>query len=97
MAIQSFADQATETLFRTGHVKKSAGWQNVVKIALRKLDMLHYASKLSDLMAPPNNRLEALKGPLKGCHSIRINDQWRLVFIWTENGPNDVRIIDYHK
>lgn len=97
MAIQSFADQPTETLFRTGHVKKSASWQNVVKIALRKLDMLHYASKLSDLMAPPNNRLEALKGPLKGCHSIRINDQWRLVFIWTENGPNEVRIVDYHK
>lgn len=97
MAIQSFADHATEVLFKAGHVKKSAGWQSVVKIALRKLDMLHYANNLSDLLAPPNNRLEALKGTLKGCHSIRINDQWRLVFIWTENGPNDVRIVDYHK
>lgn len=95
--IQSFADYATEMLFKTGQVKKTAGWQSLEKIALRKLDMLHYASRLSDLLAPPNNRLEALKGSLKGSHSIRINDQWRLVFIWTTSGPNDVRIADYHK
>ena len=59
--------------------------------------MLHYAERLSDLLAPPNNWLEALKGNLKGRHSIRINDQWRIVFLWTENGPTEVEIIDYHK
>lgn len=59
--------------------------------------MLHYAVKISDLLAPPNNRLAVLKGSLKGRHSIRINDQWRVVFVWTENGPKDVEIVDYHK
>lgn len=97
MAIQSFSDSATKELFNEGTVKKSAGWQGVAKIALRKLDMLHYASRLTDLLAPPNNRLEALKGNLKGRHSIRINDQWRIVFVWTESGPKEVGIVDYHK
>lgn len=97
MAIQSFSDAATEELFIEGKTKKSAGWQGVAKITLRKLDMLHYAARLTDLLAPPNNRLEALKGSLKGRHSIRINDQWRIVFVWTENGPKEVEIVDYHK
>lgn len=97
MSIQSFSDAATEQLFIEGRIKKSVGWQSVAKIALRKLDMLHYAAKLTDLLAPPNNRLEALKGRLKGKHSIRVNDQWRIVFIWSENGPKEVAIIDYHK
>lgn len=97
MAIQSFADSATEEFFEDGKISKSAKWQSVAKVAQRKLDMLHYAAKLTDLLAPPNNRLEALKGNLKGKHSIRINDQWRIVFMWTENGPKLVEIIDYHK
>ena len=97
MAIQSFANQATEEFFKEGKIKKSAGWQRVAKVALRKLDMLRYAAKLSDLMAPPNNRLEALKGNLKGKHSIRINDQWRIVFKWSDNGASEVEIVDYHK
>lgn len=97
MAIQSFADPATEYFFRKGKIKKSAGWHSVAKVALKKLDMLDYAARLSDLLAPPNNRLEALKGSLKGKHSIRVNDQWRIAFVWTENGPKEVEIIDYHK
>ncbi len=97
MAIQSFSDYSTEVLFKDGIVKKAVGWHNVSKVALRKLDMLHYAVKLTDLKAPPNNRLEALKGNLKGKYSIRINDQWRVVFCWTDSGPSEVEIIDYHK
>ena len=58
--------------------------------------MLHYAAGLDDLAAPPGNRLEPLAGGLRGLHSIRINDQWRIVFRWTDSGPHDVRITDYH-
>ncbi len=58
--------------------------------------MLDYASKLSDLKSPPNNQLEALKKDLTGFHSIRINAQWRLVFKWTNSGPTEVKIMDYH-
>ncbi len=58
--------------------------------------MLDYADQLDDLRSPPGNRLEALKGNLDGHHSIRINDQWRVVFRWTDTGPTDVDIVDYH-
>ena len=58
--------------------------------------MVHYASQLDDLKAPPGNKLEALKGDLKGFYSIRINDQWRVVFRWSEAGPSNVMITDYH-
>ena len=58
--------------------------------------MVHYAFKLSDLRSPPGNRLETLKGPLAGRHSIRINDQWRVVFEWTAEGPSQVCVTDYH-
>ncbi len=58
--------------------------------------MLDYAKELRDLRAPPGNRLEALKGELEGFHSIRVNDQWRIVFRWTDSGPADVDICDYH-
>ena len=58
--------------------------------------MLQYATKLSDLRSPPGNRLEALKGRLRGCYSIRINDQWRVVFEWTAEGPSRVGVTDYH-
>lgn len=64
--------------------------------ALRKLRMLNQARKLDDLQVPPGNRLEALKGNRLGQHSIRINDQWRIYFRWTEGGPSDVEIVDYH-
>jgi proteic killer suppression protein len=64
--------------------------------ALRKLDMLHQAKDVRDLRAPPGNRLEALSGAGKGRHAIRINDQWRICFVWTREGPADVEIVDYH-
>lgn len=96
MAIQSFANQALERFFLEGRLPRGAGWSAVAKIATRKLDMLDYAAALRDLASPPGNRLEALSGKLDGFHSIRINDQWRVVFRWTTSGPRDVDIQDYH-
>ena len=96
MAIIGFADAQTARFFMTGSLGKGAKWQAVKAIARRKLDMLHYAARLHDLASPPGNRLEALQGSLRGCHSIRINDQWRVVFRWTLQGPDAVRILDYH-
>ena len=68
----------------------------IEKQALRKLDMLHQAQDLKDLRVPPANRLEALAGDRDGQYSIRINDQWRICFIWTKEGPANVEIVDYH-
>lgn len=96
MAIQSFAGLTVERLFVHGAIPRGTGWAGVAKIAARKLDMLDYAERLSDLASPPGNRLEALKGDLAGFHSIRINDQWRVVFRWTDLGPADVDIRDEH-
>ena len=96
MAIQNLASRAARRFFEDGSVSKRVGWSGVARVAARKLDMLDYAHELRDLKSPPGNRLEALKGDLAGFHSIRINDQWRVVFRWTENGPVDVDIRDYH-
>jgi len=96
VAIQSFTKLELQEFFETGNVPKKAGWQGVKKIVERKLDMLDYAHVLNDLKSPPGNKLEALKDELKGLHSIRVNDQWRMVFEWTHEGPAKVRIIDYH-
>lgn len=96
MAIGSFSDSATEQFFLTEKVQKGTGWISIKKIVKRKLDMVHYANVLTDLKAPPGNRLEALSGNLSGYHSIRINDQWRIVFKWTASGPEEVRVCDYH-
>ena len=96
MAIQSFFDPAVEEFFSTGAIPKKAGWSGVAKVAQRKLDMLDYAYQLNDLRSPPGNRLEALKHDLDGLHSIRVNDQWRVIFRWTDSGPADVDIVDYH-
>jgi proteic killer suppression protein len=74
-------------------VKRFSG---IEKQALRKLDMLHHARDLNDLRVSPGNRLEALSGDRRGQHSIRINDQWRVCFMWTKEGPAHVEIIDYH-
>ncbi|GAA1831636.1 type II toxin-antitoxin system RelE/ParE family toxin [Pseudonocardia alni subsp. carboxydivorans] len=68
----------------------------LARVALRKLTVLHAAVTLGDLASPPGNRLEALRGDRAGQHSIRINDQWRICFHWTEAGPEDVEIVDYH-
>jgi len=91
--IQSFADAETEKLFRT---EKSRRFNAIVRGALRKLIQLNRAGRLGDMRVPPGNRLEPLKGGREGFHSIRINDQWRIVFRWTESGPADVGIVDYH-
>ena len=95
MAIRSFKDAATKEFFLKGVRPKKKGWDQARGIARRKLDMLHYAKELKDLRSPPGNNLEALKGDLKGFYSIRINDQWHLVFSW-KGAPDDVHIIDYH-
>ena len=97
MAVQNFSDKATEYFFITGQCRKGVGWKNLKKIAKRKLDILHYAHELHDLRSPPGNHLEALQGCWKGWHSIRMNDQWRIVFQWTLKGPESVQILDYHK
>jgi proteic killer suppression protein len=96
VAIQSFADPAVEKFFVEGALPKRAGWTSVAQVVARKLDMLHYAGALFDLASPPGNRLEPLRGNWKGFHSIRINDQWRVIFRWSHAGPVDVDICDYH-
>ncbi len=96
MAIQGFASETVRRFFETGGVSRKVGWVGVTKVVARKLDMLHYAAALQDLMSPPANRLEALKGDLKGFHSIRINDKWRVIFRWTATGPAAVDVVDYH-
>jgi len=88
--IPSFGDKETEKLWIS---EKSKRYGNIARAALRKLLQLHAAEKLSDLSVPPGNQLEALSGKQ---HSIRINDQWRIVFMWTANGPEHVTIRDYH-
>ena len=95
MAIRSFRDSDLEAFFNIGIRARKQGWDSTRDIVRRKLDMLHYATELTDLRSPPNNRLESLKGDLKGFYSIRINDQWRIVFGWDKE-PYDVRIMDYH-
>jgi proteic killer suppression protein len=91
--IRSFGDKATEALFRDEVVRQFRG---IARPAKRKLEALNAASRLEDLTVPPANRLERLKGELKEFHSIRINDQWRVIFRWIKGEPNDVRIVDYH-
>ena len=92
--IQSFADVETEKLYR-GLVSRRLP-QNLQSRMHRKLVMINAAAKLEDLRVPPGNRLEALKGDRKGQHSIRVNQRWRVCFRWTESGPADVAIVDYH-
>jgi proteic killer suppression protein len=91
--IRSFGDRATEKLWMGGFVRQFSG---IEKAAVRKLDMLHQARDLADVLAPPGNRLERLAGNRRGQHAIRINDQWRICFIWTKEGPDHVEIVDYH-
>lgn len=91
--IVSFADRATADLFAGKSVKAFA---NILSVAQRKLQQLDSAVTLDALKAPPGNRLEGLKGDRKGQHSIRINDQFRLCFVWAADGVRDVEIVDYH-
>lgn len=93
MAIKSFKDANTESLFKGARIKR---FVNIESVAMRKLAMLNRAGSLDDLRVPPGNKLEALKGNLSGLHSIRVNDQFRVCFRWTPEGPTDVEIVDYH-
>lgn len=96
MAIQGFGSRPVERFFRSGQLAKRTPWAQVAAVVARKLDVLHYAAFLNDLRSPSGNRLEKLRGGLRGFYSIRVNDQWRVVFRWTEGGPTDVDVIDYH-
>ena len=91
--IVSFADQDTADLVAGKRVRRFA---NIVVVAERKLQQLDSAGSLEFLRSPPGNRLEALKGDRKGLHSIRINDQFRVVFVWSVDGVREVAIVDYH-
>ena len=96
MAIRSFGDPATADLYHGRNISRVRRFpQNIVNIALRKLDVVNAAHQLDDLRSPPGNRLEVLKGDLQGYHSIRVNDQWRITFRWND-GAHDVSLVDYH-
>ena len=95
--LTSFANQLAEDLFYDRKSRETRRFPNELRrVARRKLLYLHEAADLSDLKVPPGNRLEALKGDLRGYHSIRINDQWRLVFRWNRGHAENVQIVDYH-
>jgi proteic killer suppression protein len=96
VAIRSFASEDANEVFERGRTSARVGWSNLARIVARKLDMLDYATDLRDLASPPGNRLESLKGSWIGFHSIRVNDQWRVVLRWTASGPEDVDVVDYH-
>ncbi|WP_414885464.1 type II toxin-antitoxin system RelE/ParE family toxin [Pseudomonas chlororaphis] len=91
--IRSFACADTEALFTTGRTRR---WADIKSVAERKLSTLDAAKELRDLRSPPGNRLHSLEGDREGQHSISINMQWRVCFVWTENGPENVEIVDYH-
>lgn len=95
--IASFGDDATEALFHGTDGRRTRRIPADVRaVAVRKLDMVNAAAQLMDLRSPPGNRLEALKGDRKGMHSIRVNDQWRVVSRWADGDAHDVSIVDYY-
>ncbi len=91
--IHSFKCADTGALFRSQAVRR---FSNIERVARRKLLQLHAATDLASLRIPPGNQLEALKGDRRGQHSIRVNDQWRICFVWHDEGAHDVEIVDYH-
>ena len=93
MAIKSFRCADTSALYEGKHSRR---FKNIEAVAERKLQMLDDAVELRDLASPPGNRLELLSGERAGQHSIRINAQWRICFKWTDTGPDQVEIVDYH-
>ena len=97
--IISFKNTATKDIFNGKNTQKARKIcpENLWKIAQRKLDLLDSVITLYDLKIPPGNKFEALTGNRKGQYSIRINQQYRICFVWTDNGPSEVEIIDYHK
>ena len=95
MAIQSFQDERARAIFE-GRSPGKRFPSDLIRSAKRKLEMLNAAVKLNELRFPPGNRLEPLTGDSRGQHSIRVNDQFRLIFIWTSAGPTSVAFVDYH-
>lgn len=93
MAIQSFACRNTKTLFNKGSTSKFTSFQTVAE---RKLALLHAAAALNDLISPRGNKLHSLDKDRQGQHAIRVNDKYRVCFVWTAAGPEDVEITDYH-
>jgi proteic killer suppression protein len=91
--IRRFRCKDTQALFEGGHPKR---FRAIETVATRKLAMLDAAKTLDFMRSPPGNRLEALKGDRAGQWSVRINDQWRVCFVWTDEGPDEVEIVDYH-
>jgi toxin HigB-1 len=95
--IVSFGDDATKYLYHgriTNRVRRFP--PVIIRTTLRKLDMLNAADRINDLREPPGNRLETLKGDFESYHSIRVNDQWRIIFQWKDNNTYRVSIVDYH-
>jgi proteic killer suppression protein len=96
--IQSFRTAGTEDIFNGENTKNARQTcpLTIWKVAARKLDLLDSVASLEDLRTPPGNRLESLSGDRKGQHSVRINEQYRICFVWTNQGPIEVEIVDYH-
>ena len=92
--IVSFRDDETATIWAGRRSRKLP--PDIQSVALRKLRLLSNARRLEDMRVPPGNRLEALKGVRQGQYSIRINDQWRICFVWSDNNAHQVEIVDYH-
>ena len=95
MAILSFRDASSEAIFN-GEKPKKGFPADLIRATRRKLEMLHAAVSLDSLRAPPGNRLEILSGDRSGQYSIRVNDQFRICFCWTDRGPENVEFVDYH-
>jgi proteic killer suppression protein len=96
--IVSFGDAGTADLFHGRATQRARRFPaEIVKVALRKLDVLNAAARLDDLRRPPGNRLEALRGDLRGFHSVRVNEKWRVIFRWRDGDASEVRLVDYHR
>jgi proteic killer suppression protein len=91
--IRSFADEVTEQVFHHRHSRRYAAFE---RVAFRKLRQIHRVFRLEELIVPPGNRLESLKGNREGLWSLRINDQWRICFVWRDSNAYEVQIVDYH-
>ncbi|WP_191373988.1 type II toxin-antitoxin system RelE/ParE family toxin [Corynebacterium stationis] len=92
--IRNFGDKNTERIWQENYVKSVD--RKVQRATMRKLELIHAAQNIEDLRIPPGNRLERLVGDRRGQHSIRVNAQWRICFVWKDGGAEDVELVDYH-